>query len=497
MLEAAENSWSLTEAAHLLNRAGFGGSPAEVAAFHRLGREAAVESLLREEREDAVPRLAWAEETAAVAHLKERQERTRELREAAKSMTPEEAAEKRRAQQKEDQRLDRERLVEARDWWFRRMLVSRVPLREKMTLFWHDHFATSAQKVREPIFLVWQNETFRRHAFGSFSALTRAMLYDPAMVLYLDVQSSKKGKPNENFARELLELFTMGAGYYSETDIREIARSVTGYQLRRAQGKVFHNRRQWDDGEKTCFGQTGKFDGRQAIDLIFRQSRPAVFMARKVWEFFVSENPPEPLMEKLAENFRAAGCRMDVLLRDIFRSKAFYAPEVIRDQIKCPVHYLVALLKQLEIREVPRVLPQAAQQQLGQLLFAPPNVAGWDWGKAWINTNTLLARYNFAGVITKGGPQRVKGKGRTLLAEVSVERWPGPDYETVVPRSSREDPVKLVDFLIERFFQGPVPAQARESFIAYTREKHGVIFTNREVAELCLLILSTPYYQLT
>ncbi|MFT3992109.1 MAG: DUF1800 domain-containing protein [Luteolibacter sp.] len=498
MLEAAENPWSLTDAAHLLNRAGFGGDPSEIAAFHALGRTKAVESLLNEDEAlEAFPLPAWAGETSAAQELKQRAAEQREFRLSIQSLTPEAAAEKRREFQKESQRVDRERTMEARDWWFRRMLVSKVPLREKMTLFWHDHFATSAQKVREPIYLVWQNETFRRHAFGSFRELTQAMLHDPAMVLYLDVQSSKKGKPNENFARELMELFTLGVGNYAEKDIREVARAMTGYELKRGEGKVFHNPRQWDDGVKTCFGQSGKFNGGQVIDMIFKQDQPAKFMTRKVWEFFVAENPPDTLVEKLAVNFRASDYRMDVLLREIFRSKEFYAPEVVRNQIKCPIQYLVALMKQLEITEIPRAVPLAAQQQLGQLLFAPPNVAGWDWGKGWINTNTLLARYNFAGTLTKGATETTNEKGKNLLVQMAAGRWPGPDYEKITPRPSRENPEKLVDDLISRFFQASVPAQARESFITYAQEKKGVIFTNKEVAELCLLILSTPYYQLT
>jgi hypothetical protein len=168
------------------------------------------------------------------------------------------------------------------------------------------------------------------------------------------------------------------------------------------------------------------------------------------------------------------------------------------------VQYLIAMLKQLDITEPPGGFALTAQQQLGQVLFMPPNVAGWDWGQAWINTSTLLSRYNLAGFLTQGAGETMAGMGAgadrmpgmARAARRAASRWSGPDYETIAPRPLREEPEKLVDELISRFFQGPVPARARESFVAYAIAKKGAVFTNRETAELCHLMLSTPYYQL-
>lgn len=505
MLPQAEPTWTLNEAAHLLNRAGFGGNPDEIKAFHALGRVKAVDSLLAtDEPADAFPLPTWANREQAMADARKRFEERRELQRSTRGMSEEKAEKIRRDARREEQQESRRQALEGQGWWFRRMAQTKYPLREKMTLFWHDHFATSVQKVRQPILLIMQNELFREHAFGSFRDLTQGVLMDPAMMLYLDTQSSRKGKPNENFAREVMELFTLGEGNYTEQDIREAARAFTGYSLNRFNGKVTHTKRQWDESPKTIFGKTGPFDGKQVINMIFEKPEAAPFIARKIWEFFVYENPSETAVDALAEILRKSEYRTAPLLREIFLSKEFYAEASIRSQIKSPVQYIIELLKQLEIDNPPTGFPITAQQQLGQVLFMPPNVAGWDWGQAWINTNTLLTRYNLAGFLTKGAEQGGKSMGGDQMKTPGMapapkrmgRAWQGPDYEKIAPRPLREDPEKLVDSLIFRFFQGPIPAKARGSFIEYAAAKKGVVFTDKETAELCHLILSTPYYQL-
>ncbi len=507
MLTPADNTWTLAEAAHLLNRAGFGGNPADIKALHALGRVKAVDSLLSpDEPDSAFPPPAWATEEQALAEMRERAQQFQELQRARRDSSPEEAERARREAQKSAQQENRRHALEAQAWWFRRMLQTRAPLREKMVLFWHDHFATSIQKVKQTVLMVWQNQLFRTHAFGSFRELTQAILMDPAMMLYLDTQNSRKGKPNENFAREVMELFTLGEGHYTEQDIREAARAFTGYQMNRLNAKVTHNRRQWDPTDKTVLGRTGAFTGREVIDVLFAQPAAARLVPAKLWAFFVSENPPTPVIDVLAEAFRAADFKVEPVLRRIFLSKEFYAAAVVRDQIKSPIHFLVALLKQLEIAAPPTGFPITAQQQLGQVLFMPPNVAGWDWGKAWINTNTLLTRYNLAGSLTKGagasmpGMQQgeAKGKDRQMTrANREMNRgWTGPNYKAIAPPDLRNTPEALVDSLINRFFQGTIAKKHRATFIEYATAKTGAILTDTETAELCHLILSTPEYQL-
>jgi len=505
MLPKAENSWTIFEAAHLLNRAGFGGSPSDIREFHALGRERAVDSLLKPtEALDAFPLPSWAAKDQALADVRATIESRIALKVTMREMSPEAAENAKREANKAMQQEARQRELEALSWWFLRMLKTRAPLREKLTLFWHDHFATSIQKVKEPVLLVQQNDLFRKQAFGSFKDLTQAILLDPAMTLYLDTESSKKGYPNENFAREIMELFTLGEGNYSEQDVREAARAFTGYQFNRREGKVYHNTRQWDPGEKTIFGQTGAFTGKDAINLIFQKPQAARFMARKLWEFFVYEKPSDAALDILTASFLKSDFRVSPLLREIFLSQEFYSESAIRSQVKCPVQFMVQILKQLEISDPPKAFPLAAQQQLGQVLFMPPNVAGWDWGQAWINTNTLFTRYNLAGFITTSSssnsliPQdeamKAKGMGP---AKRMARSWKGPDYEKIAPRPLREKPADLVDSLVFRFFQSPLPEKARKSFLEYATQKKGAIFTDHETAELCHLMLSTPYYQLT
>ena len=505
MLPKAGDSWTLGEAAHLLNRAGFGGSPDEIRNWHKLGRHQAVENLISPPAADDGPAWPnWMRPEQVRADSLAQRKKLMEIRGNTRAADDADTERARREALQEIRNENRLRMEQARAWWFRRMLESRAPLDEKMTLFWHDHFATSLQKVREPVLMLRQNQLFRDHACGNFKNLTAAIVTDPAMMIYLDTHNSRKGKPNENFARELMELFTLGEGNFNEQDVGEAARAFTGYRIDRSTGEVTHSARIWDDDIKSILGQSGRFNGADVIDIIFQQPAAATFITRKIWEFMVHENPAGPEIDALAAVLRKADFQVSALLREIFLSRAFYSPAAIRTQIKSPVQYLVSLLHQLEIDRLPAGYANGALMQLGQALFMPPNVAGWDWGKAWINTNTLLNRYNIAGFIAMGGDTRGRSpdnpRGMTRESSANARKagrnWQGPDYEKITPRLEREDPAALVDDLIFRFFQGPVPEKARESFIQYATAKKGVIFTNREIAELCHLMLSTPYHQL-
>jgi uncharacterized protein (DUF1800 family) len=503
MLPKAQGSWSWQEAAHLLNRAGFGANPEEITKWHSWGREKAVEKLLTaSDAAEFLPPPDWADPEKIRAEAREKMAAIREQRLASRDLSPAEADRKRREVQRKFQQMDRRRGLDLQQWWLDRMQHTAAPLREKMTLFWHDHFATSVQKVRQPYLLLKQNQTFREHALGNFRELTQDLARDAAMMLYLDLPSSKKGKPNENFAREVMELFTLGPGGYSEQDIREAARAFTGYEVNRLTGAVSHRKRQWDEGEKTFLGKTGRYDGEGIIEVIFEQKQPAEFLARKLWEFFAYENPPENAVKAMGETLRRANYEIVPLLREIFLSQEFYAPHCVANQIKSPVCYYVQLQKQLQIHHSSPLYSLSVQTQLGQILFAPPNVAGWDWGKAWINTNTLLARYRIAGDLSLGGGnaggkavvgmKKIQGMKKRVSGSTAT-----PDYDRLVPRSRRDDLAKMIDLLIQRFFQRDLPEPVRESFVAYAAEKKGVIFTNQELAELVHLMLSTPHYQLT
>ncbi len=502
MLPRAKGNWTKGEARHLLSRAGFGGSPDEIWRLHAMGREEAVDFLLNsEESIEAHPKPEWADLKTAMVNMSEMMMERREMMLETHGLSPEEAEKKRQEVQKKTRQQARRQGLESQHWWFNRMLKTKAPLREKMTLFWHDHFATSIQKVKEPVLLIKQNELFREHAFGNFRDLTNKIVRDPAMMLYLDTQRSSKSMPNENFAREIMELFTLGEGNYTEEDVKQAARAFTGYQLNRLTGEVMQSARAWDDGEKTIFGETGPYNGKDVVSLIFKKDACAKFMAVKLWEFFAYEKPVDSAMADLAATLRENDYELKPVLREIFLSSEFYGEKAMATMIKSPVQYLVQLLKELEMDTAPLGFPIMGQTQLGQVLFMPPNVAGWDWGKAWINTNTLLTRYNLAGILTKGAIGNKMGKdGGALKKLVESRRKPSqgtsPDYPKIAVESERNDTVKLVDDLIARFFCVSIPAKARDSFIAYANTKKGVSYTDKELGELCHLMLSTPYYQI-
>jgi uncharacterized protein (DUF1800 family) len=505
MLPKATGNWTKSEARHLLNRAGFGGSPDEIGRFYAMGREKAVDFLLNpEEAQDAFPMPEWCDKEQALASARMRIGQFMEARSMRSDMTAAEAEKARREALREAQQESRKQGLESQGWWFNRMLKTKAPLREKMTIFWHDHFATSFQKVRQPVLMMTQNQLFRESAFGNFRNLTQSIVRDPAMMLYLDTQRSNKSMPNENFAREVMELFTLGEGNYTEEDVKQAARAFTGYQLNRLNGSVIQSESAWDDGDKTIFGKTGKYNGRDVVNLIFEKDACAKFMVGKFWEYFAYEAPVDSAMEDLAGTFRKANFEVKPVLRDIFLSKEFYSEKAMSSQIKSPVQYLVQMLKELEMDTAPFGFPIMAQTQLGQVLFMPPNVAGWDWGKAWINTNTLLTRYNLAGSLTKGNTgekmrgamMEEQGNARKLMRGMAGRNAVAPQYTKIANEAERAETGKLVDALIERFFCVPLPEKARASFVSYADSKKGVTFTDEELGELCHLMLSTPYYQI-
>src|SRR5579859_5799922 len=256
MLEPlAKKRWNFTTTAHLLNRAGFGGTPKEIEHLESLGLEQAVSYLVDYEKTpDATPDPEWAKPDET------RGERLRKARDAD--------PETRRKLSQEEQRNQRQNLVQLKYWWMERMAKGPRPFQEKMTLFWHGHFATSMEKVHSPYFLWLQNETLRQNATGNFNQLLTAVAEDPAMLVYLDGAQSHKNHPNENFAREVMELFTLGEGNYTEQDIQQAAKAYTGWGLSQDRLSYQYHRGNHDDGPKTIFGQTGNYSGEDVLNLI-------------------------------------------------------------------------------------------------------------------------------------------------------------------------------------------------------------------------------------
>ena len=279
-------------------------------------------------------------------------------------------------------------------WWANRMLVTRRPLVEKMALFWHGHFATHEDKVRDYRKMLGQVELFQRSGMGNFRELMIAVAQDPAMLAFLDAGVNVKGAPNENFAREILEMFTMGVGRYSEQDIRESARAFTGWNA--IGTRFFVDAARHDDGQKTIFGRQARFDGVQAIDLILAQPATADYIAGRIYRYFVRDEISPQMQRRLGAVLRDNRYELAPLLETIFLSRDFYSAASVGTRIKSPVELIVSTYRKLGLREVPG-LPDfnEVSRALGQQLLHPPTVAGWAYGNSWITPGLLIERGNF------------------------------------------------------------------------------------------------------
>lgn len=402
------SEWSYDHAAHLLERAGFGGTPEEIARFAAMTPEAAVDLIVNYEQiADTLPPFEhsgiWDEAMLADADLHLRFDdvmaKAAEVGEVYGEVVREEGP---RKLQDITDALYYKYLSSNREWqrvaqwWAERMLTSPRPLEEKMTLFWHGHFATEELKNDDYRLMLQQNMTLRQLASSDMSSLLIAMSKDPAMLLYLDNRLNVKGHANENYAREILELFSLGIGNYTENDIKEAARAFTGW---RNQGLTFiDDKAQHDEGMKTVFGQTGNWDGEDVVDLILQQEAAGQFIAGKIYRFFVREEISEQMLDELAARLRDDNYALKPFLRALFLSQDFYSEPSLGTQIKSPVQFLVSTYRKLGLERIPGTpyFP-AATNLLGQALGNPPNVKGWDGGRAWLNPSTILLRNNLIG----------------------------------------------------------------------------------------------------
>jgi uncharacterized protein (DUF1800 family) len=285
--------------------------------------------------------------------------------------------------------------------WVYRLIHSPHPLGERMTLFWHDHFATSQAKVQNVRLMQRQVAVFRRHALGRFGVLLDEMARDPAMLVWLDATSNRRGNPNENLAREIFELFSLGVGNYTEEDIKQAARALTGWSV--AGEEAAFDPAAHDDGEKTIFGQTGRWNAGDVVRLALMQPACARFLVRKLFRAFVSETaePTDAMLAPLADGFRLRNYDVAWLLKTMLSSWAFYSAAVMRQCVKSPVGYLVGTARSFGGGASPREVAEALRE-LDQELFFPPSVKGWDGGTDWIDPAALRVRQNLAYDLTSG-----------------------------------------------------------------------------------------------
>lgn len=377
--QTGDVEWNAQRAEHLLNRASFGARPNEIDYVVRTGREAFVHELLTGLAPAGEPFFVDAPVKPSRRELDALSEKDRR-----------DALDRYR-------RDERELLFAYAGWWVEQMVDAKDPLREKMVLFWHGYFTSSMRDVKNGEAMIRQNELFRRYALGNFGDLLRAVLRDPAMLEYLDNNQNKKDKPNENLARELMELFTLGVGNYSEDDIKEAARALTGW---RTQGgsEALYSPRQHDNGKKTILGRTGRFDGDDVVDILLAQPACPRWVAGKLLEYFEGRKPSEARLAEYANFLKQQKYELAPFLEKLLVDERFYADELVGERIAGPVEYMVGSVRRLGVEVQPALLWLAAGQ-LGQRLFDPPNVKGWEGGEAWISTSTLLARGNMAGML--------------------------------------------------------------------------------------------------
>lgn len=285
-------------------------------------------------------------------------------------------------------------------WWYNLMLTQGHSLREKMVLFWHNHFVSELSVVNLPQRMYRQNKLFRQFAFGNFKELTKQVTIDPAMLIYLDNTKNRKEDPNENYARELMELFTLGIGNYSEGDIAEAAKALTGWQVEGLDSYFDSDR--FDDSQKTFFNETGNFNYAEIIDIIFKKPEVAKHLCRKIYKEFVYFEGNENIINQLSDIFIENNYELKPVLSSLLKSEFFYSEEIMGAKIRSPIELMIPLIKQFNITKPDYEYLRDIADDVGQTLFSPPNVAGWKGDKTWINTNTLPARNTFSDRIISG-----------------------------------------------------------------------------------------------
>lgn len=488
------------EARHLLWRAGFGGTPEQIQTLVTWGPERSVDYLLEIEKVE-YPAPSPAEFDANIMRPPTPEEQR--LMARARREQDEEALARLRSEREQRERQDRRQIREIQRWWLRRMIETPRPLEEKLTLFWHGHFATSYRTIENSYHMYLQNLLFRRHAAGNFGALLHAIIRDPAMLAYLDNNDSRKRRPNENLAREVLELFSLGIGNYTERDIKEGARALTGYTFR--DDEFEFRRNDHDNGGKTILGRTGNWDGDDFVNIILGQRACARFIARKLYKYFVADIPPleatdndrtldvatRRVIDDLASVLWSSKYELKPVLRRMFLSEHFYAPAIRNQQIKSPVQLVVGAVRSLHtpVRDLSILLD--AMDLMGQNLMLPPSVKGWDGGRAWINTSTLYVRQNILAYLLTGK----KPRGYDAMAD--QEKYdPQPLLAALAKADpgAERDPDRVIDFLL-RFTIGSAPSAAKAELLDLSR-RLGTGVTRDLVTAILLVISAMPEYQL-
>jgi uncharacterized protein (DUF1800 family) len=436
-----------SQIAHLLRRAGFGATEAELDQYTQLGLAGAVDRLLNPEQvDDSATDLLLAPLAAELG--------------------------------------DPKKIEAAKFYWFNRMLYTQRPLQEKLTLFWHNHFATANSKVGNSVLMQQQIQLLRTYGFGNFETLVQKVTRDPATLIWLDNRLNRKGAPNENYAREVQELFTVGIGNYTEQDIHEAARAFTGHTLDKNLNYVF-NPAQHDAGVKTFQGQTGNFDADDILGILVRNPATARYITTKLFSFFVYDSPDASIIDRLAFTFVSTNFDIRSVLRDIFSGPEFLSPQAFHGQLKQPVDYVIGSLKSLNVQNIGPDVTQVLRR-MGQDLLNPPDVSGWKYGPGWINSTTLFERFNWGNRLSSGRDS-TKPYFSDTAAQIQAHAISSPD--------------ELVDYYLGLFVDGDTTPEARQALIDYLNAPTSLALDDGGALDLKArglvhLALATPTYQL-
>jgi hypothetical protein len=373
--------------------------------------------------------------------------------------------------------------TDAQKWWLMRILDTPRPFQERIALFWHNHFATSTGKVRQSALVSRQIDLFRRLGLGNFRELLLAVTKDPAMLLWLDGSRNKKGRPNENYAREVMELFTLGIGHYTEKDVQELARAFTGYQV--LDERVEFVSISFDEGIKTIFNRAAKYDAKSAVDLLLDQPAAPRYIAAKLLKEFVHPEPQTEHVEHYAARLLHHRWEIKPVVRELLTSRLFFSSYAWRSKIKSPCELVAGSILALDATR-DAAFACTSMNDMGQALLAPPSVKGWDGGETWINANTILHRYNFA--------LDLLDRQNTSQA---VARFEKMDLRT---------PEQIVDHLASVLLDGVIADASRHRLLDHLQQdkrgKPNAFTLNKESFEqrvrgVAHLIMCMPEYHLT
>lgn len=438
--------------AHLLRRAGFGSNAADIDAYATLSYEDAVNSLVNYEQVD---------DTGVEDALQQ-------MRSAAPASTND----------KRPQYGNPQLEVAA---WLTRMLLSKRPLQEKMALFWHGHFVSSIVDVKSANLMAKQNALYRANALTQdFKGFTKEVSRDPAMLIYLNNNTNRKDAPNENWARELMELFTLGIGNYTETDVKEGARAFTGWTVNK-DGNALFRANLHDSGQKTFLGVTGSLSGDDAVDIIFKQPAHPVFMARKLFRFFVYDDPDDATVNRFADIYTKSNFSIKELVKQILLSPEFRSTKAYYALVKSPAEFTIGAMRALsaEIYDLKSWQGiSAALAAMGQQIYAPPNVGGWPGNRTWVNTSAYYSRANLAKEL------------------VSIDSDYTIDPTEIANAAGANTPQAAVDYFLELLLQTNVPADYRGTLLSYAGNFTDAKTTDGKLRGLVRLIMSTPVYQM-